>query len=124
MRRIVPVSALAAVLFTSLLAQTPQPSPTQPTQHEQKSQPKCTDSGTYVNRKGETIKRPRTARQRLKELLPDAATEVTASVGAVEGRALIMEALLNGFKAGRSGGRSTSTYRLIPVIRFLWNWGQ
>jgi hypothetical protein len=51
--------ALAAVLFTSLLAQTPQPSPTQPTQQQrQKSQAKCTDNGTYVNSKGERVKRP------------------------------------------------------------------
>lgn len=51
--------ALTAVLFTSLLAQTPQPSPTQPTpQQQQKSQAKCTDNGTYVNSKGERVKRP------------------------------------------------------------------
>jgi Protein of unknown function (DUF3761) len=51
--------ALAAVLFTSLLAQTPQPSPAQPTpQQQQKSQAKCTDNGTYVNSKGKRVKRP------------------------------------------------------------------
>jgi hypothetical protein len=58
MRRFMSVVMLAAVLFTSLLAQTPQPSPTQPTPQQQKSQPKCTDNGTYVNSKGETVKRP------------------------------------------------------------------
>jgi Protein of unknown function (DUF3761) len=58
-RRFLSVGALAAVLFTSLLARTPQPSPTQSTQQQQqKSQPKCTDNGTYVNSKGETVKRP------------------------------------------------------------------
>ena len=57
MRRFMSVVMLAAALFTSLLAQTPQP--TQPTTHQQqKSQPKCTDNGTYVNSKGETVKRP------------------------------------------------------------------
>jgi len=50
MRRFMSIIALAAMLFASLLAQTPQPSPTQPTpQQQQKSQPKCTDNGTYVN---------------------------------------------------------------------------
>jgi len=44
MRRFMCTVAFAAILFTSLLAQTPQPSPTQPTpQQQQKSQPKCTD---------------------------------------------------------------------------------
>jgi hypothetical protein len=59
MRRFTSVVMLAAVLFTSLQAQTPQSSPTPPTaQQQQKSQPKCTDNGTYVNSKGETVKRP------------------------------------------------------------------
>jgi Protein of unknown function (DUF3761) len=58
-RRFASILALATILFTSLSAQTPQPSPTQPTrQQQQKSQPKCTDNGTYVNSKGETVKRP------------------------------------------------------------------
>jgi hypothetical protein len=55
-RRFISIVALTAVLLTSLPAQTPQPAPTQPNQ--QKSQPKCTDNGTYVNSKGETVKRP------------------------------------------------------------------
>ena len=59
MRRFMSVVMLTAVLFTALLAQTPQPSPTQPApQQPQKTQPKCADNGTYVNRKGETVKRP------------------------------------------------------------------
>jgi resuscitation-promoting factor RpfB len=58
-RRLVSIVALTAVLFASLSAQTPQPGPTQPAQpQQQKSQPKCTDNGTYVNSKGETVKRP------------------------------------------------------------------
>lgn len=58
-RRSASILALATILFASLSAQTPQPSPTQPTpQQQQKSQPKCTDNGTYVNSKGETVKRP------------------------------------------------------------------
>jgi hypothetical protein len=59
-RRFVSVVALATVFFTSLSAQAPPPpSPAQPTpQHQQESQPKCADNGTYVNSKGETVKRP------------------------------------------------------------------
>ena len=57
-RRFVSVVALAVALFTSLFAQTPQPSPNQPRQQQQKSQPKCTDNGTYTNSKGETVKCP------------------------------------------------------------------
>jgi hypothetical protein len=53
-RRLASIVALATVLLASLSAQTPQPSPAQPTpqQQQQKSQPKCTDNGTYVNSKG------------------------------------------------------------------------
>jgi hypothetical protein len=59
-RRFVSVAALAIAFFTSLPAQAPPPAPTQPTpqQQQQKSQPTCTDNGTYVNSKGETVKRP------------------------------------------------------------------
>jgi hypothetical protein len=58
-RRFVSVVVLALSLFTSLLAQTPQPSPAQPTpQQQQNPKPKCTDNGTYINSKGETVKRP------------------------------------------------------------------
>jgi Protein of unknown function (DUF3761) len=59
-RRFASTIALATVLFSSLFAQTPQPSPTQPTTQEQqrKSKPKCTDNGTYVNSQGQTVKRP------------------------------------------------------------------
>lgn len=57
-RRFASIFALAAVLLASLSAQTPQPSPTQPAPQQQKSQPKCSDNGTYVNSKGETVKRP------------------------------------------------------------------
>ena len=58
-RRFASIFALATILFASLSAQTPQPPPTQPTQQQkQKSQPKCAENGTYVNSKGETVKRP------------------------------------------------------------------
>jgi Protein of unknown function (DUF3761) len=57
MRRFISVAALAAILLTSLFSQTPQPSRTQP-QEQQKSQPICTDNGTYLNGKGERVKRP------------------------------------------------------------------
>jgi hypothetical protein len=61
LRRLVSVVVLATLLFTSLSAQAPQPSiqPAPPQQQQdQKPQPKCTDTGTYVNSKGETVKRP------------------------------------------------------------------
>jgi hypothetical protein len=59
MRRFMSVVMLTAVLLTALFAQTPQPSPSQPTpQQQQKFKPKFTDNGTYVNSKGETVKRP------------------------------------------------------------------
>lgn len=58
-RRFVSVVAVATVFFTSLSAQAPPPSPAQPTTQEQhKAQPKCAYTGTYVNSKGETVKRP------------------------------------------------------------------
>jgi hypothetical protein len=53
--------ALATVLLSSVFAQTPQPSPpsqSPPQQQQQKAQPKCTDTGTYVNSQGQTVKRP------------------------------------------------------------------
>jgi len=56
LRRLVCVVTLAAVFFTSLSAQVPQPSSTPP--QPQKSQSKCEDTGTYMNSKGETTKRP------------------------------------------------------------------
>jgi hypothetical protein len=57
-RRFVSILALTTILFASLSAQTPQSQPTQPSPQQQKSQPKCTDNGTYQNSKGETVKRP------------------------------------------------------------------
>jgi Protein of unknown function (DUF3761) len=58
-RRVASVLALATVSLALLSAQTPQPSSTQPTQQQkEKPHPKCTDNGTYVNSKGETVKRP------------------------------------------------------------------
>jgi len=59
MRRFVSVLVLATVLLPSLFAQTPQPSTNQTTQQQQQnSKPKCSDSGTYVNSQGQTVKRP------------------------------------------------------------------
>src|ERR1700691_1377806 len=58
MRRFVSVLVLATVLLPSLFAQTPQPSNNQPTQQQQNPKPKCSDSGTYVNSQGQTVKRP------------------------------------------------------------------
>jgi hypothetical protein len=57
-RRCVSILALATILLASLSAQTAQPSLTQPTQQQPQKQSKCTDNGTYVNSKGDTVKRP------------------------------------------------------------------
>ena len=51
MRRIVSVLALAAILLPALPAQDSQKQP-------KPQQPKCTNNGTYVNSKGQTVKRP------------------------------------------------------------------
>jgi hypothetical protein len=55
MRRFVSILALAAILAPAF-AQTSQQQ-NQPSQQQQQK-PKCTDTGTYVNSKGETVKRP------------------------------------------------------------------
>jgi hypothetical protein len=57
-RRFVSVLVLAAVLSPAFAQTSQQPSPNQPTPQQQQSKPKCTDTGTYVNSKGETVKRP------------------------------------------------------------------
>jgi Protein of unknown function (DUF3761) len=56
MRRFASVLALAAFLLPSSYSQNPQ-QPTDPPARQQQK-PKCTDTGTYVNSKGETVKRP------------------------------------------------------------------
>jgi hypothetical protein len=60
MRRFTSVLVLATVLLPSLFGQTPQPQPSnnQSTQQQQNAKPKCSDSGTYVNGQGQTVKRP------------------------------------------------------------------
>jgi hypothetical protein len=61
LRRFISVFALATVLLPSPFAQTPQSSNSQPIQQQQQQEnpkPKCTDTGTYVNSKGQTVKRP------------------------------------------------------------------
>jgi Protein of unknown function (DUF3761) len=57
MRRFVSILALAAFLLPSLYSQNPQPS-TDPQAQQQQQKPKRTDNGTYVNSKGEAVKRP------------------------------------------------------------------
>lgn len=54
-RRLTSVAALAT-LTLALFAQSPQP--TSPPPPQQPQQHKCTDNGSYVNSKGETVKRP------------------------------------------------------------------
>ena len=50
-RRIASVLALAAMFLPALSAQDSQKQP-------KAQQPKCADNGTYVNSKGQTVKRP------------------------------------------------------------------
>jgi hypothetical protein len=50
LRQIASILALTAMLLPALSAQGSQKHPPQ--------QPKCTDNGTYVNSKGQTVKRP------------------------------------------------------------------
>jgi len=57
-RRFISILALVTALLASFSAQTPQPPPGQTAPQQQKSQPKCADNGTYVNSKGQTVKRP------------------------------------------------------------------
>lgn len=58
LRRFVSALVLAALLIP-VFAQTPQqPSPNQAAPQQQQAKTKCTNSGTYVNSKGETVKRP------------------------------------------------------------------
>jgi hypothetical protein len=56
MRRFVSVIVLAVILVPAFSQTSQQPNPTSQQQPQQK--PKCTDTGTYVNSKGETVKRP------------------------------------------------------------------
>jgi hypothetical protein len=57
-RRFVSALALAALLIP-VSAQTPQQSPSDQTApQQQQAKTKCTNNGTYVNSKGETVKRP------------------------------------------------------------------
>jgi Protein of unknown function (DUF3761) len=60
-RRFASIIAVLTVLLASLSGQAPQSAPTQPTPQQQQQQnpkPKCTDTGTYVNSQGQTVKRP------------------------------------------------------------------
>lgn len=58
-RRLTSTFVVAAVMLATLSAQTPQQSPSPSTQQQQQDpKPKCADNGTYVNSKGEAVKRP------------------------------------------------------------------
>jgi Protein of unknown function (DUF3761) len=64
LHRFVSALTLAAFLlpaFSQRSQPAPQPTPQNPPAQQQqqpKPKPKCTDNGTYVNSKGETVKRP------------------------------------------------------------------
>jgi hypothetical protein len=56
-RRFFSALALASILLPAFAQTVQQPTQDQQ-QRQQQSKPKCTDNGTYVNSKGETVKRP------------------------------------------------------------------
>jgi hypothetical protein len=65
MKRSLSVVFLSIVLCLQLLAAQTQPQQSgsgssQSTQTSHQSKPQCTDNGTYVNSKGQTVKRPET----------------------------------------------------------------
>jgi hypothetical protein len=58
-RRFVSPLALAAIMFPAFAQTSQQPSQDKSNQQQrQQYKPKCSDNGTYVNSKGETVKRP------------------------------------------------------------------
>lgn len=59
-RRSLAALATAAILLASLYAQAPQPSGKERATTQEKAQPQCTNNGTYVNKSGNTVKRPET----------------------------------------------------------------
>jgi hypothetical protein len=66
LRRMIVVLALSFLLSQQLLTQTPSQAPTSGSSETQTSgtpnhrpaKPGCTDNGSYVNSKGQTVKRP------------------------------------------------------------------
>src|ERR1700690_4108345 len=117
-RRFAASVTLAAMLFTSLFAQASQTSPPVSTGQQQNSPPKCSDNATYVNSRGETVKRPRIVLPNRRELPPAAGTEPTVSVEAAEGHAHITRALPNGCSSSLHHGpfhSFHSTYNLSRV---------
>jgi hypothetical protein len=99
-RHSVYVLALAVLFSQRVVSQTQVP-PTSGTYSSAASNTKplgkvnCTNSGTYVNSKGQTVRRPETAPGHRRELLRSVATEVTASAKADVGRVPITAGLPN-----------------------------
>jgi hypothetical protein len=66
LRRMIVVLALSFLLSQQLLTQTPSQAPnsgssatqTSGTSNHSPAKPRCTDNGSYVNSKGQTVKRP------------------------------------------------------------------
>ena len=117
MRRFASLIALAALSFTPLFAQAPTKSSTQATTQQQTSHPKCVDNATYVNSKGQTVKRPENCSAAPQGLQLNAAMGATVSAGVAGEHAHIMEEWLNGFESDKEEQPETS--RLCPLaIRF------
>jgi hypothetical protein len=60
LRRLIAVVALSFLLSQQLLTQTPTQAPSSGSSaaHNESAKAKCTDNGTYVNSKGQTVPRP------------------------------------------------------------------
>ncbi len=120
------ILTLALVLFAQsvLYAQTSpssQSTSSATTNSAKSSTPKptCTNNGTYVNSKGQTVRRQRTVRGRLKARPHNVEMEPTVSAGAGAGRARVTAALRNGCEgAGMSIGKRKKSMRRAGELGF------
>jgi hypothetical protein len=100
---------IASLLLILLLPQQIASQSTAPHQRPAPSQAAaatCADNGTYVNSKGEMVRREKSAQRRRRGRRHGAEMEPTALVGAEEGHARIMGASRAGYK--RASHRSAT----------------
>jgi hypothetical protein len=115
-RQLLLILAVVVLLFESVLAsQTPQPvqpasSATQNARSDP-AKPTCTNNGTYVNSKGQTVQRPENCSKPPRQaLLHNVGTAATASAKTDAGRALTTVVWLDGF----NGFASRDTRCRVP----------
>ena len=102
------ITVAAILLPQQIISQTQSPSqsPTQPSANSSAAnttkpytaKANCTSNGTYVNSKGQTVKRPELARDRQRERRRSVWMEPTASARADEERVRIMAVSPSGFE--------------------------